>query len=90
MFDTAVRKIAQEGIARAQRQKSQGRRLAVERLREQPVDNLERGTVATDSDEVSKAACIGLARDFCGIARSAGRRDFYLEAAGTQALQNAA
>ena len=57
---------------------------------EKAVHDLVGSAVAADGDEVSDAARIRLARDFCRLPRGASLGDLNLDATGFQALQRRA
>src|SRR5271166_3552281 len=72
VLDAPMTEIAQKGIARAQRQESQRRRLTLERLRVETIHDFIRSAVPADGNEVSYATPVRFARNLRRFAGRAG------------------
>jgi hypothetical protein len=95
MFDAAIAEVAQERIARAQRQKRERRAFFLQYISlrcvgEKSVHNFIRSSIAADRDEMPHAALIRFARNLCSIAGSARSRDLHLDASGTESIERRA
>ena len=71
-LDSLVAKVAQERIARAQRQKCQRGPLAGRGLGKETIHNFVRRAIAPDRDEVADTAIVGGAGEFAGLSRRTG------------------
>jgi hypothetical protein len=83
----AVAKVAQKGIAGAQREKSERGTISRQSLRIQAIHDFVRSAIASHGDKVPATALIGLARDLGCISRRAGFRDLNFDAAGPHAFE---
>ena len=70
VLDASRREITQEGVSSAERQKAQCRSALLFSLREKPVDDFERSTVAADGEKIAESGgvCLTNNRDcFAGL-----------------------
>src|SRR5580704_5351629 len=87
MFYSAMAEIAQERIARAERQQAEPRSASSQSFWVEAVHRFIRSAIAPDGNEIPDATPICFAGHALRVSRPVGLGDFNLKIAGTQPIQ---